>query len=214
MAYLHENNIVHRDLKPENFVFKTKHPDSDILLVDFGCARIVCDNVKYRDAFGTPHFLAPEIVAGRRYTRTGNTLKFSDVWSIGVIAYVIMVGKVPFSGISITDIFESILKKPLTFPDGGIYLSRSFVDFCTRLLNKSPLQRLKVKDALNHKWLKNASDTKLEVVRRSAKTNRNKGALAIVHSLVSTSYVYRMGAGLYILGSGPYLEDVCEGNLV
>jgi len=79
IGYLHENHIVHRDLKPENFVFKTNDADSDILLVDFGCARIVQDNLKYRDAFGTPHFLAPEVLAGRKYTRTGNILKFSDI---------------------------------------------------------------------------------------------------------------------------------------
>jgi len=215
IGYLHENHIVHRDLKPENFVFKTNDADSDILLVDFGCARIVQDNVTYRNAFGTPHFLAPEVVAGRKYIRTGNTLKFSDIWSIGVIAYVLMVGNVPFTGISVDDIFESIKKKPLTFPDGGNHLSRSFVNFSERLLCKYPDQRLKVKEALSHEWLKNTSkQLPVEVVRRSSRTNTNDLALAVVHSLVSTSYVYRMGAGLYILGSGPYLEDVCESILV
>jgi len=213
VGYLHEHNIVHRDLKPENFVFKTNHPDSDILLVDFGCARTVCDNVKYRDAFGTPHFLAPEVVVGRRYARTGNTLKFSDVWSIGVLAYVLVVGCVPFSGVSVTDIFESILKKPLTFPDGGSHLSKTFVSFCQSLLCKSPNRRLKVEEALNHDWLKNTSDSfkRLEIVRRSGETNN--GARAIIRSLVSMSYdsyVYRMGAGLYVLGTGTYLEDMCE----
>jgi len=218
IEYLHQNQIVHRDLKPENFVFKTKDADSDILLIDFGCARIVQDHVRYRDAVGTPHFLAPEVVAGRRFIRTGNILKFSDVWSIGVIAYVLIVGKVPFSGKSVDAVFESILTKPLIFPDGGRHMSASFLDFCERALNKSPNERLRVGEALNHEWVKesNAFDKKLpeKVLRSSSKSIANDAALAIVHSLVSASYVYRMGARLYMLGSGPCLEDVCDSILI
>jgi len=217
VGYLQNNNVIHRDLKPENFVFKTNHPDSDILLVDFGCARIVYDNVKYRKAFGTPYFLAPEVVPRRRYTCTGHTLKLSDVWSIGVIAYALVVGNVPFSGDSVKDIFESILKKPLTFPEGGINLSKSFVNFCESLLRKSPNRRLNIEEALNHDWLKNTSEPskKVEVVRRSG--DRNDGARAMVRSLVSMSYdsyVYRMGAGQYNLGTANYLEDMYESCLV
>jgi len=214
IGYLHGKNIVHRDLKPENFVFKTKDPDSDILLIDFGCARIVRDDVKYRNAFGTPYFVAPEVVSPRKYNRGGNTLKFSDVWSLGVIAYTLMVGQVPFSGISVTDIFTSILKNPLRFPEDGIHLTKSFINFCERLLTKSPYKRLKVEEALVHEWLRNTTDEKLEVVRSSSKSEIHDEALALVKSLASTAHVYRVGAELYILGTGPYLEDVCESILV
>jgi len=214
IEYLHGKNIVHRDLKPENFVFKTKDPDSDILLIDFGCARIVRDDTKYRNAFGTPHFLAPEVVSPRKYNRSGNTLKFSDSWSLGVIAYTLMIGNVPFSGISVTDIFENILKNPLRFPQGGIHLSKSFVNFCERMLTKSPYERLTVGEALKHEWLKNAADERLEVVRSSSKNDTDDDAFARVQSLASTAHVYRIGVGLYILGTGPYIEDVCEGVLV
>jgi len=129
-----------------------------------------------------------------------------------------VVGHVPFSGNSIAEIFENILKKPLTFPDGGIHLSSSFLDFCEGLLCKSTCGRLRVKEALNHDWLnsKNRTGEKVpvEVLRRSSKTERNDRAIAVVHSLVSASYVYRIGSGIYILGTGPYLEDICEGTTV
>jgi len=216
VGYLHGKDIVHRDLKPENFVFKTKDPDSDILLIDFGCARIVRDDAKYRNAFGTPHFLAPEVVSPRKYSRsgTGNTLKLSDVWSLGVIAYTLMVGNVPFSGLSVTDIFANILKNPLRFPEDGNHLTKSFINFCERLLTKSPYERLKVEEALNHEWLRNTCDEKLVVERSSSKSETHDDALAFVQSLASTAHVYRVGAELYILGTASYLEDVCEGILV
>jgi len=127
----------------------------------------------------------------------------------------LMVGQVPFSGRSTNSIFESILKKPLKFPDGGSHLSKPFLDFCERALKKSPIERLRVSEALNHEWVKerNEFDKRLpgKVLRRSSKSITNDGDLALVHSLDSSSYVYRMGTGLYMLGSGPYLEDVCDG---
>merc|ERR1719233_1938550 len=216
IEYLHEKQIVHRDLKPDNFVFKTKDDDSEILLIDFGSAKIVEDNVRYSEAFGTPHFLAPEVVAGPKYRRTGSILKSSDVWSIGIIAYMLIIGKVPFSGDSTTNIFESILKKPLMFPDDGNHLSGSFLDFCQRMLTKSPHQRLTVKEALNHEWVQSryVCDSYLpaEVLHKSS--TKSDGALAMVHSLVSSSYVYRVEDGLYILGTVSDLEDICESLLV
>jgi len=153
VKHCHENQIVHRDLKPENFVFLSKDVDSQIVLIDFGSAKIVKDNVRYRDSYGTPHYIAPEVVAGRKYTRTGRILKCSDVWSIGVIAYVLMTGEVPFTGSSRTDIFNSILHRPLMFPEGGSNLSMLFKGFCKQTLVKSPLHRITINDALNHPWV-------------------------------------------------------------
>jgi len=153
VKHCHENQIVHRDLKPENFVFRSKRMDSQIVLIDFGCAKIVKDNVRYRDSYGTAHYIAPEVAAGRKYTRTGRILKCSDVWSIGVIAYILMTGEVPFTGSSRTDIFNSILHLPLMFPEGGSNLSVLFKDFCKQILVKSPLHRITISDALEHPWI-------------------------------------------------------------
>merc|ERR1712073_128222 len=116
---------------------KDKSPDSDMVLIDFGCAKEVEDATPYKDLVGTPYYLAPESAAGHKYVRTGKVLKSSDVWSIGVIAYVMMTGRPPFNGRSNNEIFSSIIKKPLKFP-ASVKLSKSFIEFCQLMLKKSP----------------------------------------------------------------------------
>jgi len=153
IKHCHDRNIVHRDLKPENFVFKTKAKDSDMVLIDFGCAKVVEDDKEYKDLVGTPYYLAPESAAGHKYIRTGKILKASDVWSIGVISYVIMTGRPPFNGHSNTEIFSSIIKKPLKFPV-QVNLTKDFIDFCQHMLKKSPKRRMTLHKALDHRWVK------------------------------------------------------------
>jgi len=115
LKYCHDKHIVHRDLKPENFVFATKEVDSDIVLIDYGCACVVKDDAIMDNVVGTAYYIAPELacvaalkcyeqsgkssVADRipqPQSRTGRILKASDLWSIGVIAYVMMTGRAPF----------------------------------------------------------------------------------------------------------------------
>merc|ERR1719334_438909 len=126
--YCHKKNIVHRDLKPENFVFKDKTQESEMVLIDFGCAKIVDDIQVYKDLVGTPYYLAPESAAGHKYTRTGAVLKSSDIWCIGVIAFVLMTGRPPFNGRSNNEIFSAIIKKKVKFPP-NIKLSKGFTAF-------------------------------------------------------------------------------------
>lgn len=175
---------------------------------------VVSNNVRYRNVFGTPHYLAPEVVMGRKCARTGRILKLSDIWSIGIIAYVLVTGQIPFPGKTAKDIFESILRKPLIFPKYGNNFSKSFIDFCVRVLTKSPYERLRVGEALTHPWMKEGETSENkprgEVVRRrSSRTESSDASMAVVCSLASKDYVYRVESGLFILGSG--LDDVCEG---
>lgn len=181
--YCHEKNIVHRDLKPENFVFKDNSPDSDMVLIDFGCAKIVDDDKEYKDLVGTPYYLAPESAAGHKYTRTGKVLKASDVWSIGVIAYVLLTGRPPFNGRSNNEIFSAIIKKKIKFPT-GVKLSQSFVDFVKKMLKKSPKQRISITDALKHPWVTGVEATSepisgdvIKVLRQFAQQSKLKKAI-------------------------------------
>jgi len=168
IQHCHSKNIVHRDIKPENFVFQTKDHDSEMVLIDFGCAKIVDDDTPYKDLVGTPYYLAPESAVGHKYIRTGKVLKASDVWSIGIIAYVMLTGRPPFNGQSNTEIFQNIIKKPLKFPS-KVKLSKPFIEFCQLMLKKSPKRRMKLEAALAHKWVqgKSTSDEKVseDVIR-------------------------------------------------
>merc|ERR1719410_2861154 len=162
IQHCHTKQIVHRDLKPENFVFKSSSAEAEMVLIDFGCAKVVDDREEYKDLVGTPYYLAPESAAGHKYTRTGKVLKSSDLWSIGVISYVLMTGRPPFNGHSNTEIFSSIIKKPLKFPP-GVKLSKAFVAFVKKMLKKSPRQRMTLEDAKKDQWVggKGASDKAL-----------------------------------------------------
>jgi len=186
IQHCHKRQIIHRDIKPENFVFKTREWDSEMVLIDFGCAKIVEDNVSYKDLVGTPYYLAPESAIGQRYNRTGLILKSSDLWAIGVIAYVCMTGRPPFNGNSNTEIFSNIVKKPLKFPK-GIELTPPFKDFCQKVLKKSPKKRLSLEHALQHPWVsgEQASEKKISpdvirVLRQFNKQSKLKKAITKV----------------------------------
>jgi len=183
VQYCHERNIVHRDLKPENFVFKSTADDAEMVLIDFGCAKVVDDNEAYKDLVGTPYYLAPESAAGHKYTRTGAVLKASDVWSIGVIAYVLMTGRPPFNGRSNNQIFSAIIKKKIKFPT-NVKLSKSFMDFVRKMLKKSPKQRITLEEALTHPWVtgQDASNDEIsndviKVLRQFAQQSKLKKAI-------------------------------------
>lgn len=92
IAYCHDKQIVHRDLKPENFLYKTEAEDSPIKIIDFGLSRH--DDQDFgimKTKVGTPYYVAPEVL-NREYTNS------CDVWSIGVIAYILLCGYPPFYG--------------------------------------------------------------------------------------------------------------------
>jgi len=159
IQHCHHQQIVHRDLKPENFVFKTNDLESDLVLIDFGCATIVEDDRIYYDFVGTPYYIAPESAAST-YIRTGRTLKSSDLWSIGILAFTLMTGRPPFDGNSCAEILQNILVKPLVLPK-DIDLSESFVDFINHILRKNPEERISLQAAIDHPWVNGKTGTNI-----------------------------------------------------
>jgi len=163
IQYLHSQNIVHRDLKPENFVFKTNAADAPIVLIDFGCAKIVEDDKEYKDLVGTVYYLAPELAAqSTRVHKTGKILKRADIWSIGVIAYVMLTGRPPFKGRTNKEIFTHIIQDQLKFP-GDVELSDGFKDFVRKALVKNPYKRISIEDALRHPWVQGKAAAEIQL---------------------------------------------------
>eukprot|EP00494_Astrolonche_serrata_P033834 UN34103 len=115
LNYLHRKNIVHRDLKPENWLFKSTAKDASLILIDFGTAKIVKEGEKYKDLVGTPFYLAPETASAQPY-RTAMELRASDIWAVGVIAYICLTGSPPFWGRTNKAICRAICKNQVVLP--------------------------------------------------------------------------------------------------
>jgi len=163
IKYLHDNNIVHRDLKPENFVFESDKSDANIILIDFGCAKVVEDSKEYKDLVGTVYYLAPELAAqSSKVHKTGQVLKCADIWSIGVIAYVMLTGRPPFKGRTNKDIFTHIIKDQLRFPS-DVELSDGFKDFVKKALVKNPYKRISIEEALRHPWVQGKAAAEIQL---------------------------------------------------
>lgn len=90
LNYLHTFGIVHRDIKPENIVLAAPDDGSDVKIVDFGLARIFTPGELADDSVGTLCYAAPEILLGNKYD------KMVDIWSLGVLAYLLLAGELPF----------------------------------------------------------------------------------------------------------------------
>ena len=158
MQYLHSCGIVHRDIKPENLLYKTKSADSPIMLADFGLAKVLANGQEMHTMCGTPGYVAPEILGGKAgYTSA------VDIWSIGVVAYILLCGFPPFYDESTPALVQQILAGKYDFPspfwDQVSENAKSFVRF---LLNTDPASRPTAEQALAHPWITSeASSAKL-----------------------------------------------------
>jgi len=146
--YLHNLGIVHRDLKPENLLLKRADNDLEIAIADFGLSKIVGQQMMMQTACGTPSYVAPEVLNASGYG------KEVDMWSIGVITYILLCGFPPFYGDTVPEIFEQIMEANFDYPEeywGSV--SKEAKDFINKLLVVDSDKRLTASDALRHPWL-------------------------------------------------------------
>ncbi|CAI5522423.1 unnamed protein product, partial [Closterium sp. Naga37s-1] len=152
VAKCHLHGVVHRDLKPENFLFKSKAEDALLKATDFGLSDFRKPGKHFTDVVGSAYYVAPEVLKRRSGPE-------SDVWSIGVITYILLSGRRPFWDRTEAGIFNEVLKKRPDFREKPWpNVSSSAKDFVKKLLKKDPRARPTAAQALSHKWVKEGGD--------------------------------------------------------
>jgi len=152
VSYLHAHQMVHRDLKLENWMYGATARDDRVKLIDFGFSRILTDADETLEMpCGTLHYTSPEVLS-RKYTSK------CDIWSLGVICYMLLLGRPPFRGSNNPRIARSIMHDDFGKDGRWAQLSCEAKDFVTQLLHKDAKLRLDATQALAHPWIMNKSD--------------------------------------------------------
>uniref|UniRef100_A0A453AY96 Protein kinase domain-containing protein n=1 Tax=Aegilops tauschii subsp. strangulata TaxID=200361 RepID=A0A453AY96_AEGTS len=155
VSFCHLQGVVHRDLKPENFLFSSKEENSPLKVIDFGLSDFVKPDERLNDIVGSAYYVAPEVLH-RSYGTEG------DMWSIGVIAYILLCGSRPFWARTESGIFRAVLKAEPSFDEAPWpTLSAEAKDFVKRLLNKDYRKRMTASQALSHPWIRDAQQVKI-----------------------------------------------------
>ncbi|KAF5195889.1 Cdpk-related protein kinase [Thalictrum thalictroides] len=148
VAFCHLQGVVHRDLKPENFLFTTRDENAPMKLIDFGLSDFIRPDERLNDIVGSAYYVAPEVLH-RSYSVE------ADIWSIGVITYILLCGSRPFWARTESGIFRSVLRADPNFDDSPWpSVSLEAKDFVKRFLNKDHRKRMTAAQAMTHPWLR------------------------------------------------------------
>merc|ERR1712073_288940 len=150
--YMHQRGVIHRDLKPENLVYLDEG-NTQICVTDFGLAKFVnYEGGLMKTACGTPGYVAPEILKQKQYDSQ------VDLWSIGVILYILLCGFPPFVEKNLRGLYRVIRKGQYSFPDPfWEKVSPEAKDCVKKLLVVDPDKRLTATQLLKHPWVTNTS---------------------------------------------------------
>nr|XP_020661485.1 death-associated protein kinase 1 isoform X2 [Pogona vitticeps] len=167
--YLHSLQIAHFDLKPENIMLLDRSvPKPRIKIIDFGLAHKIDFSNEFKNIFGTPEFVAPEIV---NYEPLGLE---ADMWSIGVITYILLSGTSPFLGETKQETLANVSAVNYDFEEEFFSNTSGLAkDFIRRLLVKDPKKRMTIQDSLQHPWIK-PKDTLQALSRKASAVNMEK----------------------------------------
>ena len=161
LKYLHNLGIVHRDIKPDNILIDL---DNTIKLIDFGVSKEVKYGQLLNDSCGTPAFIAPEILKDSPYDPY-----MTDIWSSGVLLYVMVSGFFPFRGSNESELHSSILSGSYPKIKG---ISNELNDLIKKMLELNPKKRIKIDNILSHPWLNtniNPNDTNINLFTNAEK---------------------------------------------
>lgn len=150
IRYCHKMRVIHRDIKPENIMIMGRESNGglNVKLIDFGTAKIFSEGKSQKGLVGSSYYIAPEVIDGKYDEEC-------DIWSIGVIMYIMLTGYPPFNGEDDDSILRSVKTgKYDTTLDTYQKLSPEAKDLISKLLKYSPHERITARDALNHSWFK------------------------------------------------------------
>jgi len=154
MNYCHDRNVAHRDLKPENLLLVSRDNNMQIKIADFGFAKKVSSEQCLLTQCGTPGYVAPEILRGVAYGTK------ADMWSLGVIVYILLGGYPPFHEQNIEELFETIKQGQYEYHaqywKGISPQAKNLID---SLLKTDPRERLSAREALHDSWITGSDDT-------------------------------------------------------
>ncbi|KAJ8492692.1 hypothetical protein OPV22_014413 [Ensete ventricosum] len=146
----HKHGVMHRDLKPENFLFANKKENAPLKAIDFGLSVFFKPGERFTEIVGSPYYMAPEVLK-RNY---GPEV---DVWSAGVILYILLCGIPPFWAETEQGIAQAIIRSVVDFKrEPWPKVSDTAKDLVKRMLDPDPKRRLTAQEVLDHPWLQNA----------------------------------------------------------
>ncbi|KAM3288733.1 calcium-dependent protein kinase 32-like [Capsicum chacoense] len=146
----HKHGVMHRDLKPENFLFENKKETAPLKAIDFGLSVFFKPGERFNEIVGSPYYMAPEVLK-RDY---GPEV---DVWSAGVILYILLCGVPPFWAETEQGVAQAIIRSVVNFKrDPWPKVSDNAKDLVKRMLNPDPSKRLTAQEVLDHPWIQNA----------------------------------------------------------
>jgi len=152
LRHCHEHDVVHRDVKLDNFVYESEAEDAELKLIDFGLSHVAQsgrgETEMMKGRVGTLSYMAPEVLLRKPYAAA------CDMWSLGVVAFILLSGRRPFHSRDRQEKIERILHtEPNYASSSWTTVSPLAIDFVKRLLTKEPLERMSAQEAMQHEWI-------------------------------------------------------------
>ena len=145
VEYIHKLGIAHRDLKPENILI---NKNNDIKLIDFGLSKHFSKGELLKTPCGSPFYASPEMVKGNKYNGIS-----SDIWSLGIILYLMLFQELPFMDADVNRLYKKILEGKYEIPkDKKTTVSKDAIDLIKKILEVNPKNRIKISGIIKHKW--------------------------------------------------------------
>jgi serine/threonine protein kinase len=161
LGHCHWRSVLHRDIKLDNILLGK---GGTVKICDFGVSKIVKPKQKIYEQWGTPAYIAPEIIADNGYEGY-----YVDIWSLGVLLYAMVWGAVPFKAGNMQELYHNIMGKGFSFP---VPLSKQVKDLIRKMLNKVPENRILIPEILEHPWVVNDWDFDIEYEESDYESSR------------------------------------------